>query len=184
MQIKYPEIAVCGLSCRLCPRYQTESQSRCEGCKSKFRMSAGCSFITCAVKKKGIEFCINCSESKNCEKWKKHREYGKKVDSFISYQKLEDNIKFIYDNGVEQFEKEQILKEKLLKEMLWDYNEGRSKSYYCIAVTLLEIEEIKEALTQAKKDSLGLIIKEKSRILHLILDEIAEQKKVHFKLRK
>jgi len=45
MIIKYPEIGICGLSCRLCPRYHTESKSRCGGCKSEFRMSAGCPFI-------------------------------------------------------------------------------------------------------------------------------------------
>jgi len=33
-------------------------------------MAAGCPFITCAVKKKGIEFCWDCEENKTCEKWK------------------------------------------------------------------------------------------------------------------
>jgi len=28
MIIKYPEIGICGLSCRLCPRYHTESKSK------------------------------------------------------------------------------------------------------------------------------------------------------------
>ena len=41
MKIKYPEIGICGLSCRLCPRFHTETQSKCNGCKSESRM-AGC----------------------------------------------------------------------------------------------------------------------------------------------
>ncbi|WP_241422576.1 hypothetical protein [Candidatus Contubernalis alkaliaceticus] len=56
MKIKYPAIGICGLSCRLCPRYNTEAKSRCLGCKSEDRMAVGCPFITCAVKKKGVEF--------------------------------------------------------------------------------------------------------------------------------
>jgi hypothetical protein len=82
MQITYPDIGVCGLSCRLCPLYNTEAESKCLGCKSPTRMAVGCSFITCAVKKKEIEFCWDCEENKTCEKWKKHRETGKKSDSF------------------------------------------------------------------------------------------------------
>ncbi|NJD54065.1 MAG: hypothetical protein FIB07_14500 [Candidatus Methanoperedens sp.] len=41
MIFKYPEIGVCGLSCRLCPRYQSEGESRCFGCKTESRMGAG-----------------------------------------------------------------------------------------------------------------------------------------------
>jgi hypothetical protein len=100
MQIIYPEIGVCGLSCRLCPMYNTEAESRCLGCKSPNRIAVGCPFITCAVKKKGIEFCWDCEENKICEKWKKHREAGKKSDSFKCYQKLEEDIRFIQKNGI------------------------------------------------------------------------------------
>ncbi len=147
-------------------------------------MSAGCPFITCAVKNKGVEFCWQCKENETCEKWRKHRGFSKQVDSFICYQKLEDNITFIQKNGVHEFEKIQKKREDLLKEMLHEFNEGRSKSYYCIAATVLEIEELEEALTKAKKDSIGLEIKGKSKVLHSILNEIAERKNYYLKLRR
>jgi len=147
-------------------------------------MSAGCPFITCAVKNKGVEFCWQCKENETCEKWRKHRGFSKQVDSFICYQKLEDNITFIQKNGVHEFEKIQKKREDLLKEMLHEFNEGRSKSYYCIAATVLEIEELEEALTKAKKDSIGLEIKGKSKVLHSILDKIAERKNYYLKLRR
>lgn len=107
MKIRYPEIGVCGLSCRLCPMYHIEGESRCGGCKTEARMAVGCPFITCAVKKKGIEFCWDCRENTACEKWKNHRESGKRHDSFKCYQKLEDDISFIQKNGVDMFEKSQ-----------------------------------------------------------------------------
>ncbi len=185
IKIKYPEIGICGLSCRLCPRYHTESKSRCGGCKSEFRMSAGCPFITCAIKKKGIEFCWQCEENESCEKWKKHRGFSKRVDSFICYQKLEDDIVFIKKNGVNEFEKIQKKREDLLKEMLYKFNEGRSKTYYCIAATVFEVEELKEALKEAgEKSATGFELKEKSKILHSILDEIAFRKNYCLRLRK
>ena len=183
MQIKYIDVGVCGLSCRLCPMYNTETESKCQGCKSPNRMAVGCPFLTCAVKKKGIEFCWDCKENKTCEKWKKHREAGKKVDSFKCYQKLEEDILFIQKNGISEFEKIQKQREQLLKEMLKTFNDGRLKSYYCIAATVLEIEELKEALTQAKKESIHLDVKGKSKVLHLIFDDIAGKKGYCLKLR-
>lgn len=183
MKIKYPEIGICGLSCRLCPNYNTISKSRCLGCKSRNRIAVGCPFITCAFKKE-IEFCFDCKENKTCKKWKKHRDAGKKKDSFKCYQKLEDDILFIQKKGIAKFEKTQKIREKLLNEMLSGFNEGRSKSYYCIVATVMEIKEIKEAITKAKNKSKKLNIKEKSKILHSILDEIAVKKKYSLKLRK
>ena len=180
----YPQIGICGLSCRLCPMYHTEGPSKCQGCRSEFRIAAGCPFITCAVKKKGIEFCWNCNENKTCEKWAKHRESAKIVDSFKCYQKLEDDIAYIQKNGVDEFELLQKKREDLLKEMLQEFNEGRSKSYYCIAVTVMEIKELEEALAQAHKNADGLERNEKSRVLHGILDDIAQQKNYYLKLRK
>ena len=114
----------------------------------------------------------------------KHRKAAKKADSFKCYQKLEEDIAFIQKNGVDEFEETQKKREYLLKEMLREFNEGRSKSYYCIAVTVMETGELEEALTQAHKNSDGLEIKEKSKVLHSILDEIAEQRNYFLKLRK
>jgi len=164
--------------------YHTQGVSKCGGCKSEFRIAAGCPFITCAVKKKGVEFCWDCEESNDCEKWRKHRDFSRRVDSFKCYQTLEDDISFIRQNGVEEFEKDQSYREQLLKEMLSEFNEGRSKSYYCIAATVLKTDELKEALKKAKENSINLTIKEKSKLLHSIIDEMAKQKNYHLKLRK
>ena len=147
-------------------------------------MVVGCPFITCAIKRKGIEFCWECKENDSCEKWRKHREAGKRFDSFKCYQKLEDNIAFIQKNGIKELEKVQKIREKLLKEMLQCFNEGRSKSYYCIAVTVLEIEELEKVLRKAKEESKGLEIKERSRVLHSLVDEVARRKNYYLKLRK
>jgi len=164
--------------------YHTRTKSRCFGCKSKARMAVGCPFITCAIKRKGIEFCWTCEVDKNCEKWRKHREAGKRFDSFKCYQRLEDNIALVQKNGIKKFEKVQKTRERLLKEMLQYFNEGRSKSYYCIAATILEIEELENALHKAKKESRRLEIKERSKVLHSLIDEAAEKKGYRVKLRK
>ncbi|GAK49128.1 hypothetical protein U14_00346 [Candidatus Moduliflexus flocculans] len=183
-RIKYPEIGICGLSCRLCPNYYTEGKSRCGGCKSEYRMGAGCPFITCAVKRKGIEFCWECAESAACEMWQKHRAFSREHDTFVCYQRLEQNIAVIQQHGVSVFEETQRIREQWLREVLSDFNEGRSKRYYCIAATVLAIEELDAALTQAKNETTGLSVKEKSKMLHSILNAIAEKNHACLSLRK
>ncbi len=147
-------------------------------------MTAGCPFITCAVKKKGLEFCGYCVENENCEKWQKHRDAGKQYDSFTCYQKLEENIAFILKNSLGEFDRLQKLREGFLKEMLQEFNEGRSKTYYCIASTVLEMDELEAALKLARESSRGQDVKGKSRVLHAVLDDVAEKKQYRLKLRK
>jgi len=164
--------------------FQTQTESRCDGCKSSARMAVGCPFITCAVKKKRIEFCWQCTESEVCERWKKHRETGKQHDSFKCYQKLEDDISFILKHGVVGFEKQQKIREHLLKEMLREYNDCRSKRYYCVAATVLEISELQDVLTKAREQYKDMQPKEKAKVLYSILEFISDKKGYILKLRK
>jgi hypothetical protein len=184
VKVKYPEVGICGLSCRLCPAYNAEKSWCGGGCKSETRIAVGCSFITCALKRQEVEFCWECGESDGCEKWKKHREYGKRGDSFKCYQTLEKDIEFIRKNGVSAFVKEQKRREALLRAMLDEFNDGRSKSYYCIAATVMNENELKRALIEARKRKAGLDVKERARLLHSILDRIAGERRYVLKLKK
>lgn len=114
----------------------------------------------------------------------KHRESGKRIDSFKCYQKLEEDIAFVLENGGTDFQETQKIRGRLLKGMLQEFDEGRSKSYYYIAASIMETGELEEALAKAIRNSNGLAITDKSRILHSILDEIAEQKNYYLKLRR
>jgi hypothetical protein len=147
-------------------------------------MRVGCPFITCAFKKKGLSFCWECSESKVCEKWKTHRDASKVRDSFKCYQTLEADIALISQYGVVEFERQQKERELVLKAMLTEFNDGRSKSYYCIASTVLEIGELHCALENARDQSKDVALKEKAKTLHSLLDQIAKEKGYLLKLRK
>ncbi len=184
MKIKYISAGICGLSCRLCPNYHTESKSRCPGCKSAYRMAAGCPFITCALKKKGVEFCVECPDNNSCILWKKHRAAGKKKYSFKCYQTLEADIKYAQEHGVAGFEKIQKQREKLLEKMLSSYNDGRSKSFYCIAATVMGIDELKKSIKEAERRTVGPEMKAKSAVMHTVIESVAAEKGYVIKLRK
>ena len=83
-----------------------------------------------------------------------------------------------------EFEKLQKKREKLLKQMLRDFNEGRSKRYYCIAATVFEIDELQKLLNAGIGLSKGFEIRGKSKVLHSLLDSAANKKKYLLKLRK
>jgi len=119
-----------------------------------------------------------------CEKWRKHRDTSKVADSFKCYQTLEHDIGFVMQYGVEAFLEQQKQREQTLKTMLTEFNNGRSKSYYCIAATVLSLDELGQALVDAKRKSSGLGQKEKAVVLHQILDCIAAKKGYLLKLRK
>jgi hypothetical protein len=182
--VKHIEVGVCGLSCRLCPSFYTEGESRCGGCKSQSRMAVGCPFITCAVKRRGIEFCWDCGESAACQRWQDHREYGKGHDTFVCYAKLEDNIAFIREKGMPAFVREQKKRAELLASMLEGFNEGRSKRYYSIAATVMGVSEVEAALVEALEASATVEIRQRSKILHAVLDRIAEARGYRLALRK
>jgi len=147
-------------------------------------MVVGCPFITCAIKKKGIEFCWDCEDNNSCEKWKHHREFSKQYDTFKCYQKLEDNISFIMENGVDEFDRIHKIRNQLLDQMLIEFNEGRSKSYYCIAATVFEIAELRDALDKARQESYGLDVKARSKVLRSVLNTIAGNRNYTLRLRK
>lgn len=148
-------------------------------------MAVGCPFITCAVKRKGIEFCWECEEGGSCERWAAHRAYGRERDTFVCYAALEDNIAAVQRNGIDAFVAEQRVRESLLREMLEEFNEGRSKTYYSIAVTLLAPGEVRSALDATRRKTANEAgIRVRSKTLHSHLDAIASARSLSLALRK
>jgi len=148
----YPTIGVCGLDCGLCPRYYTVGNSRCPGCCGPEFSSKhpSCSFITCCVKKKGLEVCAECSDFP-CPKFKSDEEYQqlKESSSYPSYKKVMPNLNFIKEHGVERFVAEQKKRIKLLETMIGDFDDGRSRSFYCKSAALLDLTTLENSLDKA-----------------------------------
>ncbi|MDM7991833.1 MAG: hypothetical protein QUS11_00800 [Candidatus Fermentibacter sp.] len=105
-------------------------------------------------------------------------------DSFTCYASLEANISKVARDGFESFLEEQSLRGSLLDEMLDRFDEGRSKSYYCIAATLLDPSELRAAIDKAS-DSYGTCdVRERAKALHTLLDEAACRRSLRLALRR
>jgi hypothetical protein len=150
----YPTIGCCGLDCGLCPRFYTVGHSRCPGCVGPdfFKKHPSCSFITCCVKKKNLEVCAECSEFP-CSKFKSEQEYQQRQGS-SSYPpeiKILPNLNFIKKNGIEKFIKQQRNRIKLLQMMIKNFNDGRSRSFFCKAAALLDLTSLTSSLDKAAR---------------------------------
>lgn len=186
----YPTIGCCGLDCGLCPRYYTVGSSKCPGCCGLdfFNKHPSCSYITCCVKKNGLEVCAQCGEFP-CSKFESWLENGGEYDSFLTQKKAKSNLDFIQTYGVERFIEQQRKRIELLEKMLKNFDDGRSKSFYCIATTLLSITDLETSLEKTKQGlKEGTInlddTRIKSRILKEFLRDSATRNEVELRLRK
>lgn len=181
-----PIIGCCGLDCGLCPRYYTEGKSKCDGCGSEYSYAAvGCKIFRCCVKEKEFETCAECTDIP-CSRFKGALE---EYDSFLTHRRMHPNLTHIRDKGIKDYVRRVEKRMKLLGEMLEEFNDGRSKSYYCIATTLLTMIDLETSLTKARQkieaENLGLDdSKTKAKILKEFLNKFASKKGVELKLRK
>jgi hypothetical protein len=178
---RYPTIGVCGLDCGLCPRHYTAGPSRCPGCAGPDFASKhpSCSFITCCVKNRNLEVCGQCPDFP-CPKFKTEEEYQqvKESSSYPPYRRVMSNLKAIKKYGVRSFIQQQRRRIKLLETMIADFDDGRSKSYYCRSATFLDPASLESALvTAVQKVKADRVhpndVKTKAQILRALLDNLA-----------
>ncbi len=187
MNKKHPTLGCCGLDCGLCPRFYTNGSSRCPGCCGEgfFDNHPTCPFVTCCFKKKGLEVCAQCDEYP-CAKSKK--ETGLR-DSFITHRKVLHNLAVIRESGLEPFMEQQAQRIAILENMLEQYDDGKSKSYYCIATALLSIDGLTQSMQSAEQEINRTSIdqneiKAKAKILRRFLEDTARGENAELKLRK
>jgi len=183
---KFPSIACCGIDCGLCPTYYTNGPSKCPGCGGPNFSSKhpSCSILTCAVKRNGFETCADCKQYP-CERLKP----WDKTDSFVTHKVCLQNLNEIKQNGLEKFIGQQNIRMKTLEILLNSFNDGRSKSFFCIAAALLPIDDLNESIKDTEKKIEEENInpddnRSKSRIIKEMLNQYAKNKNIELKLRK
>jgi len=180
---KYPTIGACGLDCGLCPRYYTMGSSRCPGCAGQdfINKHPSCSFITCCVRRRSLEVCAECSDFP-CSKFRSDEEYqqAKESSSYPSYKKVIPNLNFIKEYGIEKFIEQQHKRILLLERMIKDFDDGRSKSFFCKSTGLLDLSGLESSLDRAAAEIKTQEIKHsdlktKAKIVRRILNEISTE---------
>ena len=140
------------------------------------RKHPSCSFITCCVKKKGLEVCGQCAEFP-CPKFKSGEEYQQtESSSYPPARKMLSNLRFMKEEGIEPFISRQRKRIELLEVMIDRCDDGRSRSFFCRAAALLDPQSLKRSLETANKATAGRgtsDVGHRAKVLRGILAEAA-----------
>ena len=179
---EFPLFALCGLNCGLCPRYQTDGSSKCPGCGGPdFHLKhPTCPVVTCNKKHDNVEYCFQCS-SYPCKKYSE----PKNLDSFITYKNVLSDFERAKKES-KQYQEEIKRKVEIAEFLIRNYNDGKRKGFYCLAVNLLglsDLENIMENLhqeidtqNQDQNDKIARIVE--------MLETQAKKRNIELKLRK
>jgi len=178
---EYPQFSACGLNCGLCSRYYTAGLSRCPGCagESFSEVHPPCGILSCC-QRKGLEYCFDCVEFP-CKKYNGWAD----GDSFITHKNYFIDMEKAKQFGIEAYKTELNIKIGILETLLKDLDDGRRKGFYCLAVNLLALDDIKVVMAQVNGElETETSIKEKAKTVVRLLEEMAEQRRISLKLRK
>lgn len=180
-QREYPLFSACGLNCGLCPRYQMDGTSRCPGCSGEGFLTKhpACGVLSCS-QRKGLEYCYQCDEYP-CKKY----DGADQSDSFITHLKQFSDMEKAKTLGIDSYRN--VLNEKIsiLEMLLANYNDGRRKGFFCLAINLLEIQDVRHVMEQIlSQTQTEQSVKDKATTAVQLFQSMAEQRNLTLKLRK
>ena len=166
--------SLCGLNCGLCPMFLNKN---CPGCGCG-EGNQSCKIARCSMERDGAQYCFQCSEYP-CEKY----DYIDDFDSFITHRNRKSDMEKAKRIGIDTYNAEQA---KILEVLLSNYNDGRKKTLFCVAVNLLELQDLQTVLKEidCKPDMETLTFKEKSAFVAGLLQDAAVMKNIDLNLRK
>lgn len=169
-----PFFSLCGLNCGLCPMHLG---GHCPGCGFG---SQSCKIARCSLDHGGVEYCYQCPEYP-CSQYDGMDEF----DSFITHQRRTADMERAKQLGPAAYQAEQQQKIQILNTFLSDYNDGRHKTFYCVAVNLLEVHELENVLRTLQASPLAALTRKgKAADAAQLLQSLADQKHLILKLRK
>lgn len=165
--------SLCGLNCGLCPMLLG---NYCGGCGNG---NQSCKIAKCSLEHGKVQYCYECKQYP-CEKYQDMNEY----DIFITHRRQKADLERAQSIGIEQYNLEQREKAQILSHLLSNYNDGRRKNFFCVAVNLLELSELQEAIKQIQSNSElpSLPFKEQCLYVAEVFQKIAGRRNLELKL--
>lgn len=165
-------LSLCGLNCGLCTM---KLGGHCGGCGNG---NQSCRIARCSLEHGGVEYCFQCSEYP-CGKYEDIDRY----DSFIAHANQKADLERARSIGIDGYNRMQEEKAHILEYLLSTCNDGRRKSFFSVAVNLLELSDLME-VQELLKGREAAALKERGVYAAGLLNEIAERGGVSLKLRR
>ena len=140
-----------------------------------------CKIARCSLQHGKPEYCGQCQEF-SCEKY----EIIDAFDSFVTHQNQKKDLEKQQEIGMEAYRAEQEEKIRILRWLLQNCNDGRKKTFFCVSVNLLELEDVRNVMGQIKSaEKFGeLPLKEKAAYVTGQFQKAADKQGIVLKLRK
>jgi hypothetical protein len=159
--------------------------SKCPGCGGAstgvHEFVAHCGVNSCAKRHGGVEYCYLCDEYP-C---KKYYDSEKIKDSFITKQHQLADFQKAKEIGWAAYQAELEEKVGILERLLASFDDGRRKSFFCIAVNLLTLADVKEVMARLEVEiTPDATPKEKATLAAGLFREKADEQNIRLELRK
>ncbi len=168
--------SLCGLNCGLCPM---SIRGECGGCFTDSPCYPTCPIAPCSVEHGNVEYCFECSEYP-CKRYDGIDLH----DSLISHRNQKKDLEKAKRMGIETYKEKQRTKKKIIDRLLNEYDDGRKDVFFCLAVNLLELGALNEALDMAGRLGQDASIQEKTLFVERQLYACAENRGISLELRR
>lgn len=99
-------------------------------------------------------------------------------DSFITHMNQKIDMEKMLRIGEEAYNSEQIEKRQILDRLLSEYNDGRKKTLFCLAVNLLPLEDLRSVFEDGDDE---MTVKDRAKQME---KRLKKRSSVELKLRK
>lgn len=159
--------SLCGLNCNLCPSFV---RGTCHGCAADSPCALTCTIAPCSVKHGNVQYCFLCEEYP-CKKFDNFDQH----DSMVLHRNIKKDVEKAKRIGLEAYRDEQREKKKILDRLLNDYDDGEKDVFFCLAVNMLELADLKEVLEQAEETTGAMSVSDKAEWIERELHTTAEK---------
>ncbi len=167
--------SLCGLNCGLCPM---QIRGECSGCFNGSTCYQTCPLAPCSMKHGHVQYCFQCPEYP-CKRY----DGIDRHDSLISHRNQKKDLMKARTLGIDAYLAEQREKVAILHSLLENYDDGGRDVFFCLAVNMLEVEELKGLLAKAAELPNDMLLKEKTRHVVELLHAVADKRGVPLELR-
>lgn len=176
-QRKNLAFSLCGLNCGLCPMHLN---GYCPGCGGG-EGNQSCSIAKCSLSHGKVEYCTQC-DAYPCEKYADADQF----DCIVTTRNRFTHLARAKELGIDYYNQELSEKIGILNALLSNFNAGRRKTFYCVAVNLLELDDLRFIMEQLDlvPEISRLPIKERETHAVQLFQEMAHARNIELKLRK
>lgn len=170
---KVTSFSLCGLSCLLCSMHLG---GHCPGCGGG-PGNQSCAIAKCSLQHGQPDFCWQCQEYP-CPRYDGFDDY----DSFLPHRCRQRDIAQAQAMGLGPYLEQLEEKRCILDTLLDRYNDGRRKTFFLTAVSLLDLDVLRQAMAQISSASETPDLTTRAKAAVTLLQDAADQHGISLKL--